>query len=102
MNNQLDIICCRYEFVIAIEKDNMLLVSYYHFPTQLESYIQEVGRAGRDGTASLSVFFYARQDESLSKRLILNEIPTEEDLYFVFQKLFELFKNHICIPNNII
>jgi len=98
MNNQLDIICCTNAFGMGIDKDNIRLVIHYHFPTQLESYIQEVGRAGRDGSASVSVLFYARQDESLSKRLILNEIPTEEDLYFVFQKLFELVQNHDRIP----
>src|SRR5690625_963647 len=100
MNNQLDIICCTNAFGMGIDKDNIRLVIHYHFPTQLESYIQEVGRAGRDGSASLSVLFYARQDEFLSKRLILNEIPTEENLSFVFRKLFELVKKHDSIPSS--
>src|SRR5690625_5385315 len=49
MNDQLDVICCTSAFGMGINKPNIRLVIHYHFPSQIESFIQEVGRAGRDG-----------------------------------------------------
>jgi len=101
MNDQLDVICCTNAFGMGIDKNNIRLVIHYHFPTQLESYIQEIGRAGRDGSSSVSVLFYAKQDESLPKKLILNEVPTEESLSFVFRQLFNLVQNQGRIPTDL-
>src|SRR5699024_924381 len=47
--DQLDIICCTSAFGMGIDKSNIRTVIHYHPPTQLESFLQEVGRAGRDG-----------------------------------------------------
>src|SRR5699024_2251335 len=49
MNDQLDVICCTSAFGMGIDKANIRLVIHYHLSSQIESYIQEVGRAGRDG-----------------------------------------------------
>src|SRR5699024_9562782 len=49
MNEQLDVICCTSAFGMGINKNNIRLVIHYHFPAQLDSFIDEIGRAGRDG-----------------------------------------------------
>src|SRR5690625_4139487 len=41
MNDQLDVICCTSAFGMGINKSNIRLIIHYHFPPQLESYIQE-------------------------------------------------------------
>lgn len=98
MNDQLDIICCTNAFGMGIDKDNIRLVIHYHFPAQLESYIQEVGRAGRDGSPCLSVLFYAKQDEYFPKRMVENELPTKKDISFIFEKLYQIVQKKINMP----
>ncbi|MUV39751.1 DNA helicase [Lentibacillus sp. JNUCC-1] len=80
MNDQTDVICCTSAFGMGIDKSDIHLIVHYHFPTQLESYIQEVGRAGRDGKDSMAVLLYDSKDVHLSKRLLANELPDEQQL----------------------
>ena len=60
MNNQLDIVCCTSAFGMGINKGNIRLIIHYHIPLQLESFIQEVGRAGRDGNSSVSLYYFLK------------------------------------------
>lgn len=101
MNNQLDVICCTSAFGMGINKKDIRLIIHYHFPLQLESYIQEVGRAGRDGKESVSLLLYSENDQYLPSKLIKKELPEEEDLRFVFSKLYDLYKQNERLPYNI-
>ena len=80
MNNQLDIICCTSAFGMGVNKSNIRLVIHYHMPATIESFIQEVGRAGRDGEQSVSILLYAPGDEFLPFQLIQTELPTEDEV----------------------
>src|SRR5699024_8212474 len=98
MNDQLDVICCTSAFGMGIDKANIRLVIHYHLSTQIESYIQEVGRASRDGKESLSILLYNEADVYIPKNLIENELPTKSMLQITFNKLYELYINHQIIP----
>ncbi|SER14089.1 ATP-dependent DNA helicase RecQ [Gracilibacillus ureilyticus] len=75
MANQLDIICCTSAFGMGINKMDVRLVIHYHAPSQLESFIQEVGRAGRDGKESVSLLYFHETDQHISRHLIESELP---------------------------
>ncbi|MDV2686960.1 helicase-related protein, partial [Alkalihalophilus lindianensis] len=49
IHNQLDVICATSAFGMGVNKENIRFVIHYHMPMRLESYLQEIGRAGRDG-----------------------------------------------------
>lgn len=100
MNGQLDVICCTSAFGMGIDKQNIRLVIHYHYPSQIESYIQEVGRAGRDGGSSVSLLLYSQADYYIPKNLIKNELPTEEELTFAFQQLANLYKMQLKLPGD--
>ncbi|MBR7553278.1 RecQ family ATP-dependent DNA helicase [Allobacillus sp. GCM10007491] len=86
MNNQLDIICCTSAFGMGVNKSNIRLVIHYHMPSTIESFIQEVGRAGRDGKQSVSILLYAPGDEYLPFQLIQTELPTENEVNLFFSE----------------
>ncbi|MDL4840768.1 RecQ family ATP-dependent DNA helicase [Aquibacillus rhizosphaerae] len=80
MNEQLDIICCTSAFGMGINKKNVRLVVHFHLPTQIESFIQEVGRAGRDGESSVSLVLATPNEDVLPRRLIETELPAIEQV----------------------
>ncbi|GGB33722.1 ATP-dependent DNA helicase RecQ [Lentibacillus populi] len=100
MNGQLDIICCTSAFGMGINKSNIRLIVHFHLPSQLESYIQEVGRAGRDGNPSLALLLYTETDAFLPKGLIKKELPSINQLSFVFQQLKQLYENGQALNGN--
>ncbi|MFZ3577056.1 RecQ family ATP-dependent DNA helicase [Virgibacillus sp. DJP39] len=101
MNGQLDVICCTSAFGMGINKQDIRLIIHYHFPLQLESFIQEVGRAGRDGNESVSLLLYSEQDHYLPYKLIKRELPQTDELKIVFRKLYDRYNKNEPIPQNI-
>jgi ATP-dependent DNA helicase RecQ len=87
MNDQLDVICCTSAFGMGVDKPNIRLVIHFHLPPQLESFIQEIGRAGRDGGESASLVLYTRKDHYLPQMLMHSELPETSDLQRVFSYL---------------
>jgi len=80
IHNQLQVICCTNAFGMGINKKNIRYVIHFHYPTQMESYIQEIGRAGRDGKQSLAILLYANEDAALANSLIDMELPTKQQI----------------------
>ncbi|GAF65338.1 RecQ family ATP-dependent DNA helicase [Alkalihalobacillus trypoxylicola] len=70
MQNQLSIICCTNAFGMGINKNNIRYIIHFHPPKQMESYLQEIGRAGRDRKKSISYLFYSSEDKHLTHRFI--------------------------------
>ena len=86
MNNQIDVICCTSAFGMGINKQNVRLIIHYHLPSQMEAYIQEVGRAGRDGKPSICLLLYGRYDAAIPKSIIENELPEPGEIRVIMQQ----------------
>lgn len=77
MENQLDVIVATSAFGMGIDKDDIRFIIHFHLSQDLASYMQEIGRAGRDGKHAVAIMLYRRGDERLQHNLIDASIPTD-------------------------
>ena len=77
--DQVRVMVATNAFGMGIDKSNVSFVVHYNMPKDLESYYQEAGRAGRDGSPARCVLLYAPGDVRTAKFLIANSQEQAED-----------------------
>lgn len=65
LDNQLQFLIATNAFGMGINKADVHLIIHYELPDSLENYLQEIGRAGRDGQQSYAILLYQTGDEKV-------------------------------------
>src|SRR5207302_9458164 len=74
-------------FGMGIDKADVRYVYHYNLPKSLESYSQEIGRAGRDGAPSIVEMFACGADVPTLENFAYGDTPTSAALRGVVTEL---------------
>ena len=81
MTNKVNTIVATIAFGMGINHKNIRLIIHYGCSNDIESYYQEIGRAGRDGLPSECHMFYCLKDFNLSRFFLKSIVDKEKKNY---------------------
>lgn len=95
INGDLHAICATVAFGMGIDKSNIRWVVHNNLPANIESYYQEIGRAGRDGAPAETMLFYSYSDV-VTRRSFLEDSGRPEIDRLKLDRMLEFAEGRVC------
>ncbi len=80
LTGKADVLTATIAFGMGIDKQDVRSVVHYHPPTSPEAYVQESGRAGRDGRQSYGLVMIAPEDVLYAENRMRAAVPDREGM----------------------
>lgn len=99
LKDDIQVICATIAFGMGIDKSNVRWVIHYNLPKNMESYYQEIGRAGRDGLAADTILFYSFRDIIAWREILTNstEDTDRQELQMArLERMQQYAQAHLC------
>jgi ATP-dependent DNA helicase RecQ len=90
LRGQPRVVCATNAFGMGIDKPDIRLVLHFDLPGSLEAYVQEVGRAGRDGLPAEALLLFVEDDAERQFRLAASSRLTQRDVRGVLHRIRNL------------
>ncbi len=92
IRGDLDVISATCAFGMGIDHPGIRSVIHLEMPTSLEAYMQESGRAGRDGSQSIAICKATLDTLGVARGLVSLSWPTPESVYTFWDQIQPLFR----------
>lgn len=89
MDDNTRVVVATNAFGMGIDKKDIRFVIHYNLPGSVESYYQEIGRAGRDGKMSIAVIIASFADTKIQEFFVENGNPSAEEILEFYDYLYE-------------
>ena len=90
--NELPIVIATKGFGMGIDKKDIRYIYHYNIPSSPEEYVQQTGRAGRDGKASVCEVLYSTDDAESMRKILSNSC--DDKLKSNIRSFISQFKNY--------
>ncbi|HYO91723.1 MAG TPA: RecQ family ATP-dependent DNA helicase, partial [Pyrinomonadaceae bacterium] len=80
MQGEIQVVVATNAFGMGVDKQEIRFVLHYDHPSSVEAYVQESGRAGRDGREAYAILLYSKRTRSTHRFLARQGVPSPDEI----------------------